>query len=78
MMSAGLPSISKTEEENFHNQMEVQYESQRRKKNYNSNLVQARLPEYMLSKFLEYRAKKGWDESTVIRFALHKLLKSSN
>ena len=77
MMSAGLPSASKTEEEDFHEQMEVQYKSQRRDR-ANINVVKARLPEYMLNKFTEYRARKGWDESTVIRFALHKLLNSSN
>ena len=76
-MSAGLPSTSKTEEEDFHEAMKVEYALQRRAKT-NNNLVQARLPGYMLSEFHKFRSKKGWDESTTIRFALHQLLKSSN
>lgn len=77
MMSAGLPSISKTEEEDFHEQMDVEYALQRRAKT-NDNLVQARLPEYMLSEFHKFRLEKGWNGPTTIRFALHQLFKSSN
>ena len=77
MMSAGLPSTTKTEDEDFHQQMEVEYALQRRAKT-NNNVVKARLPRYMLSEFTKFRLNKGWDESTAIRFALHKLLKSSN
>ena len=77
MMSAGLPSISKTEEKDFHEQMDVEYALQRRAKT-NNNLVQARLPEYMLIEFTRFRVEKGWDESTTIRFALHQLFKSSD
>ena len=75
MMSAGLPSITKKEEEDFHQRMKVEYELQRKR---NSNIVKARLPEYMLNEFTKFRLNKGWDESTAIRFALHKLLKSTN
>lgn len=79
MMSAGLPSPSKTEEEDFHEEMKVLYASKRRfKRDDNNNLVKARLPEYLLIEFTKFRVKKGWDESTAIRFALHKLLKPSN